>query len=128
MPASAHLPSETKASAPFEYIHSDLKSFPMVSYHKYRYFVSFIDDFTSYAWIVLLCNKASAITALKQFIAMVTNQYNMHVKEWMSNVGGEYKSDAFIRTLKDAGIKILQSALHTTILVGICYSTCYPLL
>ena len=113
MPASAHPPSETRASAPFERIHSDLKSFPVVSYHKYRYFVSFIDDFTSYAWIVLLRDKASAITALKQFMAMVTNQYNTHIKEWMSDAGGEYKSDAFIRTLKDAGIKILQSAPHT---------------
>ena len=37
----------------------------------------------------------------------------MHIKEWMSDAGGEYKSDTFIRTLKDAGIKILQSAPHT---------------
>ena len=65
MPASTHPPSKTRASVPFECIHSDLKSFPMVSYHKYRYFISFIDNFTSYAWIVLLHDKASAITALK---------------------------------------------------------------
>ena len=32
----------------------------------------------------------------------------------MSNAGGEYKSNAFLETLKDAGIKILQSALHTS--------------
>jgi len=113
MPASAHPPSDTRATAPFERIHSDLKSFPVVSYHKYKYFVSFIDDFTSYAWIVLLRDKASAITALKQFMAMASNQYNARIKEWMSDAGGEYKSDAFIRTLKDAGIKILQSAPHT---------------
>ena len=30
MPASAHLPSETRATAPFERVHSDLKSFPVV--------------------------------------------------------------------------------------------------
>ena len=38
----------------------------------------------------------------------------MRIKEWMSDAGGEYKSDAFIRTLKDVGIKILQNALHTS--------------
>ena len=65
MPASAFLLSETRASTSFEHIYSDLKSFPVVFYHKYRYFVSFIDDFTSYAWIVLLYDKASAITTLK---------------------------------------------------------------
>ncbi len=113
MPVSAHPPSETRATVPFECIHSDLKSFPMVLYHKYKYFVNFIDDYTSYAWVVLLCEKLAAITALKQFMALVKTQYSTDIKEWMSDAGGEYKSDAFLKTLKDAGIKILQSAPHT---------------
>ena len=113
MPASSHPPSETRASAPFERIHSDLKSFPAASYHKYKYFVSFIDDYTFYTWIVLLRDKASAIIALKQFMAMAKTQYNADIKEWMSDAGGEYKSDTFLKTLKDAGIKILQSVPHT---------------
>ena len=37
----------------------------------------------------------------------------MTIKEWMSDAGGEYKSEAFLRTLKDAGIIIKQSAPHT---------------
>jgi transposase InsO family protein len=97
----------------FERIHSDLKSFAVESYHKYKYFVSFLDDFSSFAWIVLLQDKASAILALKQFLAMVRNQYNTTIKEWMSDAGGEYKSEAFLKTLKDTGISIKQSALHT---------------
>jgi transposase InsO family protein len=44
---------------------------------------------------------------------MVKTQHNAMIKEWMSDAGGEYKSDAFLKTLKDADIKILQSALHT---------------
>ena len=31
----------------------------------------------------------------------------------MSDAGGEYKSDAFLKHFKDAGIKVLQSAPHT---------------
>jgi GAG-pre-integrase domain len=77
MPASSHPPSATRAKATFEHIHSDLKSFPVESYNKYKYFVSFLDDFSLFAWIVLLQDKASAILALKQFLAMVRNQYNM---------------------------------------------------
>jgi transposase InsO family protein len=113
MPASAHPPSKMQATAPFERIHSDLKSFPVVSYHKYKYFINFIDDYTSYAWVVLLREKLAAITALKQFMALVKTQYSTDIKEWMSDARGEYKSDTFLKTLKDAGIKILQSALHT---------------
>ena len=44
---------------------------------------------------------------------MVKTQHSTDIKEWMSDAGGEYKSDAFLKTLKDAGIKILQSAPHT---------------
>jgi transposase InsO family protein len=44
---------------------------------------------------------------------MVRNQYNTTIKEWMSDAGGEYKSEAFLKTLKDAGISIKQSAPHT---------------
>ena len=113
MPASTHLPSETHATAPFKRVHSDLKSFPVVLYCKYKYFISFLDDYTSYAWIVLLHEKSSAITALKQFMAMVKTQHGADIKKWMSNAGREYKSNAFLKTLKNAGIKILQSALHT---------------
>jgi transposase InsO family protein len=113
MPAASHPPSATRATAPFKRIHSDLKSFPIPSYHKYKYFIVFLDDYTSYAWITLLRDKASAITALKQWLSLIKNQYGTTIKEWMSDAGGEYKSDAFVKLLKDAGIKVLQSAPHT---------------
>jgi hypothetical protein len=71
MPASAHPPSEMQATVPFERIHSDLKSFPVVSYHKYKYFINFIDNYTFYTWVVLLHEKSAAITALKQFMVLV---------------------------------------------------------
>ena len=54
----------------------------------------------------------AAITALKQFMVLVKIQHGADIKEWMSDAGGEYKSDTFLKTLKDVGIKILQSALH----------------
>jgi hypothetical protein len=113
MPASSHKPSNTRAQEPFEKIHSDLKSFPVESYHKYKYFISFFDDFSSYAWVTFLRTKGAAILALKQFIAMANVEYDATIKEWMSDAGGEYKSDEFTKVLKDNGIKILQSAPYT---------------
>jgi len=113
MPAASHPPSDTRAKASFSRIHSDLKSFPIPSYHKYKYFIVFFDDYTSFAWITLLRDKASAITALKQWLALIKNQFSATIKEWMSDAGGEYKSDAFLKQLKDAGITVLQSAPHS---------------
>ena len=85
----------------------------MPSYRKYKYFIVFLDDHTSYAWITLLCDKASAITALKQWLTLIKNQFDLTIKEWMSNASGEYKSNAFLKHLKDASITVLQSAPHT---------------
>ena len=42
-------PSNIRASEPFEVIHSDLKSFPIESYRKYKYSIIFYDDYTSHA-------------------------------------------------------------------------------
>jgi transposase InsO family protein len=57
--------------------------------------------------------KSSAIVALRHFLAMIQNQFGTIPKEWMSDAGGEYKSNEFIRTLKGKGIKIFQSTPHT---------------
>jgi transposase InsO family protein len=97
----------------FKWVHSDLKSFPDPSYHKYEYFIIFLDDYTSFAWIQLLCKKASAIIALNQWLALIGNQYSTTIKGWMSDAGSEYKSDVFLKILKDAGITVLQSVPHT---------------
>jgi transposase InsO family protein len=113
MPAALHPTSTTRAKAPFSWIHSDLKSFPILSYHKYKHFIIFLDDYTSHVWITLLRDKGSAIMALRQWLALIKNQFDITIKEWMSNASGEYKSGAFLKILKDAGITVLQSVPHT---------------
>jgi hypothetical protein len=104
--------STTRAQNPFQRIHSDLKSFPVESYHRYKYLISFFDDSSSHAWIALLRAKDDALNATKQFIAMVKNQFKAQIQEWMSDAGGEYKSKEFDALLKGQGIKILQSVPH----------------
>ena len=103
------LPTERRATKPFQLIHSDLKSFPIDSYHKYKYSIVFFDDYTSHAWTVNMRTKDAAIAATSRFLAMVETQYNSRVIQWMSDAGGEYKSTAFDNMLKDRGIMILQS-------------------
>jgi transposase InsO family protein len=102
-------PSSERANEPFELIHSDLKSFPIESYRKYKYTIVFYDDYSSNAWTINLRTKDAALPATKHFIAMVENQYNGKIRKWMSDAGGEYTSKAFTQMLNDKGIKILQS-------------------
>ena len=105
--------SQTHATNPFQRIHSDLKSFAVDSYHQYQYLISFLDDFTSKACVVLLRNKDHALNATKDFVAAVETQHKMKIQEWMSDAGGEYKSQEFDAFLKSKGIKILHTSART---------------
>jgi len=52
-------------------IHSDLKSFPIESYHKFKYTIVFYDDYTSRVWTTNLKTKDAALPATRHFPAMV---------------------------------------------------------
>jgi len=97
------------ATCPFQQIHSDLKEFVVQSYHKYKYYISFLDDNSSHSWISLLKKKSDSKTASKQFIAMVKTQCKATIGEWMTDNGGEYVDKDYVKLLKDEGIEIQQS-------------------
>jgi hypothetical protein len=105
--------SNVRATEPFELVHSDLKMFPIESYHKYRYAIVFYDDFTSHAWTINLHTKDAALPATRHFLAMVETKYQKRVRGWMSDAGGEYTSKAFIEMMKEKGIQVNQSVPHT---------------
>jgi hypothetical protein len=73
MPAQAFPKLDSRATKPFEKIHMDLKSMPVVLYHKYKYFIVFYDDFTSHGWTMNLKLKSEAKKSIRQFNAMVKN-------------------------------------------------------
>ena len=112
MLACTYYPDSHYASEPSELIHLDIKSSPMLSYHKYQYIITFFDDFTSYGWSTMLHTKSAALQAAKHFLSMVSTQYDAKVKGWVSNAGGEYRSKAFDKLLADNGITAYQSAPH----------------
>jgi hypothetical protein len=110
MPAGSHLLSDTRAKAPFKKIYTDLKSFPKISYHKYWYFISFLNNYSSFCWIVLLKTKDQALKAFRYFIAWVDTQYKTKIQSVMSDFGGEYKSIKLEEFLKEFDIKVFASA------------------
>jgi hypothetical protein len=64
-------PSKNWTKVPLICIHSDIKSFPIESYHCHKYFTSFVDNYTSFIWITLLHTKSSMIYALHKFLVMI---------------------------------------------------------
>jgi hypothetical protein len=48
MTRSSFPPSPGRSKAPFDKIHMDLKEFSVQSYNKYKFFILFFDDCTSF--------------------------------------------------------------------------------
>ena len=73
--AKMHLPtfedSPSCSSRPFELVHLDLKELPTISYHHYKWFITFFDDFTSYSWVTFLKRKADALIGLVSAYAWI---------------------------------------------------------
>jgi transposase InsO family protein len=101
-----------RSMASFDKIHMDLKEFSVQSYSQYKFFILFFDNCTSFGWIVLLRRKSEEDPANRQFIAIVKNQFNKVIHEFMIDAGGEFKSNKLRTFLKELGINILTSVPH----------------
>jgi transposase InsO family protein len=114
--AKMHMPSfedsTSQASREFELIHSDLKELPITLYHQYKYFVTFLDDYSSHCWVILLKKKSDTLSAIDTFLAMVRTQHSVLVKEFMTDAGGEYKSIDLQNKFKSLGIITCTSVPH----------------
>ena len=47
---------------------------------QYKYFVTFIDDFSRFTWIYFLRSKADVFSTFQAFVAFVENQFSAHIK------------------------------------------------
>jgi hypothetical protein len=103
MPQKVFLPSSSRASAPFDKIHSDLKQFPIESYHRHKYFISFVDDYSGYSWIMLLRQKSSAIIALKNFLVLIQTQYGHTIKRMDVRCWRRIQKQCFYKCPKGKG-------------------------
>lgn len=108
-PANKHV----RAIRPFERMHSDLKEFPIRSYHKNKWFLSGIDEFTSWAWVVPIDSKAKAFNVIKGIYGLIQTRFNAHVEEWKFDEGGEFMSKALDTFLKEKGTQLRYSTPHT---------------
>jgi len=97
--------SESKSKKIFELVHSDVCGpLEVEGISGYRYFVTFIDDKSRYAFIYLLRHKSEVFDKFKEYSAHVKNMFETPVKILRSDNGGEYISEAFREYLKMTGI------------------------
>jgi len=109
----SHPKSEKRSNKPFEKIHSDVVFMPTESYYHNKYFVTFIDDYTGFAFITCMKHKSEVTDITEEIINLLCVQYAAEIKEFQCDGGGEYTSEKFKYILKKNGIKVHYSTPHT---------------
>lgn len=81
-----HVSVETKTTKPFELMHSNLWGASHVpSRTGFKYYISFVDDFTRYSWIFPLHLKSEIASVVKHFVSMVKIQFGVTVSSFQSD-------------------------------------------
>nr|KYP40130.1 Retrovirus-related Pol polyprotein from transposon TNT 1-94 [Cajanus cajan] len=96
---------QSHVTQPFDIIHSDVWGVaPVTSHAHYKYFVTFIDDYSRFTWVYFLRSKDEVFATFKFFYAYVQAQFSSKIKILHSDNGGEYTSHLFQEFLQTNGI------------------------
>ena len=104
--------SVSRACKPFEIVHSDIWGPILESFDGFRYFVTFIDDFTRITWLYLLKHKSETFNAFTDFYQLVSTQFSSKIQTLRSDNGSEYMSNKMKQFLSFNGV------VHQTSCVG----------
>jgi hypothetical protein len=105
--------SKSRATLPFEIVHSDVWGpASLESFDGYKYYVTFIDDFTRITFVYLLKFKHEVFKCFEDFHKLVTNHFSSKICILRSDNGTEYTSNIMTKYLSDQGI------MHQTSCVG----------
>ncbi|KAF0703375.1 hypothetical protein AaE_015405 [Aphanomyces astaci] len=110
-----HPPRATRRWSLGELVHSDIKG-PMrtTTNGGGRYMLSYIEDFSGYAWTKILRNKSDQADAfLMEYLPWLERQTGTKLKCLRSDNGGEYLSKEFSQSLTTLGIKHETSAVDS---------------
>ena len=85
-----------RASAPFELVHSDVWGpCPVLSLTGFKYFVTFVDDFSRITWLHLMKSCSKLFSHFSAFCIEIQTQFHVSVQTLRSDNAKEYLSEPF---------------------------------
>ena len=104
MHANPFLASNNRASSPLKLIHSDVHDVNQHTFTGYRYWVTFIDDYSQYKFVFPIKKKSEVLQTFKNFKVYTENQSGCRVKTLHDDKGGEHMSNEFNQFTTSCGI------------------------
>ena len=87
--------------------------YKITTHNKMKFFLTLVDDHSRWTWICLMHLKSDVSTILKQFLNMIQSQYNIQVKCFRSEKGGEFCNEQVSELFISQGIIHQSSCPHT---------------
>jgi transposase InsO family protein len=87
--------TDRRATAPLGWVHTDICGPITTGYPNYKYFITFIDDYSRYAHVYPMKTRAEAHEKFSIYKALVENQHNTSIKVLRSDNAPEYTEGAF---------------------------------
>jgi hypothetical protein len=102
------------AEHPFDLIHLDLWTSPIVSVSGSKYYLDILDDFTHYLWTFPLKFKSNTFTTLSNFFAYVSTQFGRTVKAIQCDNRYEFDNSSTRIFLLSNGTQLRMSCPYTS--------------
>ncbi|KAD6454414.1 hypothetical protein E3N88_09120 [Mikania micrantha] len=106
--------SLSTTSLPFDILHSDLWTSPILSSGGHRYYILFLDDFTNFLWTYPLSNKSNVFQIFLNFHKMIKTQFERDIKTFQCDNGTEYNNTSFHSFCAQNGMLFRFSCPHTS--------------
>jgi transposase InsO family protein len=88
--------STSVAQSKFDMLHCDIWGpLAISSVHGHKYFLTIVDDYSRFVWILLLKSKAEVSLKLQNFILMIENQFHTVPKIIRTDNGPEFMLSTF---------------------------------
>jgi hypothetical protein len=97
--------SSSMTCMPFDIIHSDLWTSPVLSSSGHRYYVLFLDDFSKYLWTFPIAKKSEVFIMFAKLQEHIRTQFERDIKSVQCDNGKEFDNNLF-------GNFVIPMALH----------------
>jgi histone deacetylase 1/2 len=99
---------------PFQLIHCDLWTSPVLSISGFKYYLVIVDDFSHFMWTFPLRHKSDTADTLIAFIAYARTQFSRPVVAMQADNGTEFLNSAVTTFLTSHGMHLRLSCPYTS--------------
>lgn len=99
---------------PFDLLHSDLWTSPVLSSAGHKYYILFLDDYSNFLWTFPIGKKSQVYSIFSSFSTMIHTQFERTIKCFQCDNGKEFDNEQFKLFCDNHGMVFRFSCPHTS--------------